>query len=389
MPRYPESDSAIDELSRSVFTALAPRIAALEGEVYPLHAGDTWLEPDPAFDCRTVQAIESVQPHRYSNPHGIPPLLRALVDKVRAKNRIPVEGTENVLVTAGATGALHAVVRTTMSAGDEALLLAPYWPLIRGAVVLAGGVPVEVPLLGDSLSADVVRCALEERLTRRTVAVYVNTPCNPTGWVLATPLLEAIADFARAHGLWIWSDEVYEDYAYSGDHHSIAALAPERTLTVFSFSKAYGVAGYRCGYMVGPRDLVTSARTAAAYIWYSVPTPSQLAAVRALEFGDAWMERARDAYRAAGEDAADRLGVPRPEGGTFLFLDVTRHLDERGLAGFLESCLEDNLVLAPGTSFGSSFDTWVRLCFTCVAPDVVKRGVDRLARRLNTASGAT
>jgi len=365
-----------------VFTALASRVASLEGEVYPLHAGDTWLEPDPVFDYRRVEGSDSVQPHRYSNPHGIPSLLRALVDKARDRNRIPVEGIDNVLVTAGATGALHAVARTTISAGDEALLLAPYWPLIRGAVVLAGGVPVEVPLHGGVADADVVRTALEERLTKRTAAVYVNTPCNPTGWVLTTSVLGAIADFARAHGLWIWSDEVYEDYAYSGDHHSIAELAPERTLTVFSFSKAYGVAGYRCGYLVGPREPVTAARKAAAYIWYSVPTPSQLAAVRALEGGAAWLEDARESYRTVGEAAADCLGVSRPEGGTFLFLDVTSKLDDRGLAGFLEDCLDDNLVLSPGTSFGPSFDSWVRLCFTCVPPDVVRRGVDRLARRL-------
>jgi N-succinyldiaminopimelate aminotransferase len=382
MPRFPTTDPVIDQLPGSVFTALAPRIASLEGEVYPLHAGDTWLEPDPAFDCRAVDTVESVRPHRYSNPHGIPPLLRALVDKIRARNRIPVEGTDNVLVTVGATGALHAAVTATISAGDEALLLAPSWPFIRGAVVLAGGVPVEVPLVAESPDAELVRSALEEKLTKRTAAVYLNTPCNPTGWVFGSPVLEAIADFARTHGLWIWSDEVYEDYAYSGRHRSIAELAPERTLTAFSFSKAYGVAGYRCGYLVGPREPVVAARRAAAYVWYSVPTPSQLAGVRALEFGAAWLERARESYRKAGGEAADRLGVPRPEGGTFLFLDVAPHLDERGLAGFLEDCLDDNLVLTPGTSFGINFDTWVRLCFTCVEPDVVMRGVDRLARRL-------
>ena len=382
MPRYPTTDPVIDQLAGSVFTALAPRIAALEGEVYPLHAGDTWLEPDPAFDWRAVQPDDSVRPHRYSNPHGIPALLRALVEKVRDHNRIPVNGIDDVLVTAGATGALHAAVRATISPGDEALLLAPYWPLIRGAVVLAGGVPVEVPLVGDSPDAGLVRSVLEKRRTSRTAAVYLNTPCNPTGWVFGRPVLEAIVAFARAHGLWIWSDEVYEDYVYSGNHLSIAELAPERTLTVFSFSKAYGVAGYRCGYRVGPREPLTAARRAAAYIWYSVPTPSQLAAVRALDAGDAWLARARESYRRAGEESAARLGVPVPQGGTFLFLDVEQFLDDRGLAGFLEDCLDDNLVLAPGTSFGPSFDTWVRLCFTCVEPDVVKRGVGRLARRL-------
>jgi DNA-binding transcriptional MocR family regulator len=104
--------------------------------------------------------------------------------------------------------------------------------------------------------------------------------------------------------------------------------------------------------------------------------------VRALVDGGEWIERARHAYREVGNLAADRLGVARPDGGTFLFVDVGHRLDRRGLVGFLEDCLEDNLILAPGTSFGASYATWVRICFTCAAPDLVLRGVDRLATRI-------
>jgi len=255
-------------------------------------------------------------------------------------------------------------------------------------VVNAHGVPVEVPVLTGDLSVDSIRRELAGRVSDRTAALYVSTPSNPTGRLLCRELLEGIAEFARAHHLWIWSDEVYEDYAYTDRHVSIGEIAPERTLSVFSFSKAYGLAGYRCGYLAGPSAVMAAARRAATYVWSSAPTPSQLIAVRALCEGGEWVARARQSYREVGDRAADRLGVTRPDGGTFLFVDVGHRLDGRGLIGFLEDCLEDNLILTPGTSFGADYPTSVRLCFTCAAPEVVLRGVDRLATRIGARSRA-
>jgi N-succinyldiaminopimelate aminotransferase len=382
MPRHPQIDPLADELGGSVYSALASRVASLEGEVYPLHIGDTWMEPDPELAPASLGAGGDVRPHRYSDPRGVRSLLGALVDKVRTRNRIAVEGTGNVLVTTGATGALYAAAAASLSRGDEVLVLAPYWPLIRGIVACARAVPVEVPILHRRVDAVAMREALEDRVSSRTAALYVNTPCNPSGWVLDSDVLAAVADFARAHDLWVFADEVYEDYAYLADHISVAAVAPERTLTAFSFSKAYGMAGHRCGYLVGPVGAVSAARRIITYVWYSTPTPSQLLAERALAHGHGWLERARKAYLEVGTMAADRLGLPRPEGSTFLFLDVAHLLDDRGLLGFLDDCLDDNLVLAPGSSFGAFYSTWVRVCYTCVEPERVMRGVDRLAQRL-------
>jgi len=383
MPKHPSLDPMSDRLGGSVYSAVASRIAGLRGEIYPLHIGDTWMDPDPELDWRNVDPRVTPRPHLYSDPGGIVQLRDRLVDKVRERNRIPVGGRENVLITAGATAALAAAAAVIVTPGDEVLVLAPYWPLIRGIVIEARGTPVEVPVLTDpELSADSLRAALEARRSERTVAVYASTPSNPTSRVLPLQMLEAVAEFARAHDLWILSDEVYEDYAYQGTHSSLGELAPERTITAFSFSKAYGMSGYRCGYLVGPPPVIEGARRLATHLWYSTPTPSQHLALRALDVGSRWIERARSAYRDAGEQAAPRLGLPPPGGSQFLFVDVGPSLDERGLLGFLEDCLEDNLVVAPGTSFGPSYGSWVRLCFTCAPPDVVARGVEVLARRL-------
>lgn len=386
MPQHPNLHPTVDMLGGSVFSALTHKISTLEGEIYPLHVGDTWMDPDPQALWATSGDGGPDLPHRYTDPHGNKGLVEAIVEKVRARNGLRISGPENVMVTPGATGALCASSLTTISPGDEVMLLAPYWPLMPGITRVAGGEPVEVPLLPGDLDPDTVVAKLEEKVTDRSAAIYVNTPSNPSGRILQPSVLEAIADFSRRHDLWIWSDEVYEQYSYVGDHLCVANLAPERTLSVFSFSKAYGLAGYRCGYVVGPEEAVSGFRKVGTQVWYSVPTPAQLAVTRLVTGGDDWVAKAHESYRDTGYEAADRLGLPRPEGGTFLFFDVNHLLDERGLMGFLEDCLDDNLVLGPGPSFGPSYQGWARLCFTCSPPDVVLRGVDKLAKRLGVGS---
>jgi N-succinyldiaminopimelate aminotransferase len=159
-------------------------------------------------------------------------------------------------------------------------------------------------------------------------------------------------------------------------------LAPERTFSVHSFSKAFGMAGNRCGFVVGPTATMPDLLKVSTHSFYSTPTASQLAVIRALEGpGDAWVADVKPRYQAAGEHAAQRLGVPAPQGSTFLFLDVAAHLDASGLGGFLTRCADDGLFLAPGPSFGP-YPTHVRICFTAAPPDIVADGVEILARHL-------
>ena len=113
---------------------------------------------------------------------------------------------------------------------------------------------------------------------------------------------------------------------------------------------------------------------------------SILAAVRALTSGGAWLEDARRRYRAAGLAAAAGLGLPAPQGSTFLFLDVTARLDDRGIGGFLADCFEDGVLVAPGGSSGTDYETWIRLCYTAAPPEEVARAIERLARRAGVVS---
>ena len=134
---------------------------------------------------------------------------------------------------------------------------------------------------------------------------------------------------------------------------------------------------------MGPTaDVMRSVRKGTVHHFYSACTASQLAAASVIEHGHAWLSQAVESYRDAGYAAADRLGVDRPEGGTFLFINVAEHLDGRGLHGFLLDCIDRGLILAPGSSCGTQYAEHVRVCFTSAPPDVVARGVDVLATLL-------
>ena len=381
MPRHPHSAPSLADVGGSVFSSLAHRLASHSGEVYPLHVGDTWLEP--AEGCRMEDLTTVAHPgmHRYAPPQGLPALLDAVAERITHRTGVETR-PDNVLIAAGATGALGAVMGAILEPGDEVLIAAPYWPLITGIVRCFRARPVVVPLLGEAHTPAEAASRIRAEVTERTAALYVSTPNNPTGRVIPPAWLEGLVEVCRAEGLWLVSDEVYEDYVYRGEHVWCRALAPERTFSCHSFSKAFGMAGNRCGYVVGPASMAPTLCKVSTHAFYATPTASQLAAVRALDGrGDAWVADVRERYREAGDRAAQRLGVEPPEGSTFLFVDVAERLDERGLRGLLEDAADRGLFLAPGPSFGP-YPHHVRLCFTAAPPEVVGRGVETLAELL-------
>jgi N-succinyldiaminopimelate aminotransferase len=383
MPRPPRIAPAVAAMPGAVYSPLGDRIRARRGPLYPLHVGDTWREPFAGGRMQDLSQASHPEMNRYAPTQGLPALVDAIVESARGRG-IPAE-RDAVLVTGGATAGLSCAVGALVEPGEEVLLLAPFWPLVRGIVQGWRARPVEVPFFDRVDSAEAAVAAVAERASPRTAALYVSTPSNPSGRVLPEAWLEALATWARSAGVWILADEVYGDLVYRGAHASIARFAPERTLTAFSFSKSYGMAGYRVGHLVGPPGPLAEVQKLHVHSTYSAPTPAQLAALAALRDGGAWLAETRALYQRAGDDAARVLGLPEPEGSTFLFLDVHEHLGPRGMLGFLEDVFEDGVVLAPGASSGSDYGGWARLCYTAAPPDEVAVAVRLLARRLAAA----
>jgi aspartate/methionine/tyrosine aminotransferase len=371
MPRPPDYDPSAVRMPGSPFSAA---VLARPPE-FALHVGDSWRAP--AECARTETFVEAEHPglHRYASTQGVPELIEAVATKLRHANALEAD-PENVLITAGATGALSCAIGSLASPGDEILILAPFWPLIRGIVRAFRAAPVEVPFYDRVASAAEAVDAVRARLSPRCVALYVSTPSNPTSRLIPGEWLEALADLARRENLWLLSDEVYEDYAYDGAHVSIGRFAPERTFS--AFSKAYAMAGDRIGYLHGPLAGIRHARKIATHTFYTAPTVGQRAALGALQGAATWLAETRASYRAAGLEAARILGVPAPQGGCFLFLP----LGSRNVGAFLDACLAEGVALAPGSASGEAYADWVRLCYTALPPDRTGEAVRRVAKQL-------
>lgn len=380
MPEHPRLSTFIEAAAASVFSRLRNRAEASGYELAALHLGDTYKDAPEGCRMQDLLSEEIEGLHRYSPVEGQPALLSALAERATLRHgRQTTSG--DVLVTAGATGGLGAAFGAIVDPGDEVIVLTPYWPLITGILRGLHARAVLVPLLpaSDEGQADAALVSrVEAACTDRTVALYLNTPNNPTGRVLNEGLVLRLTDLARRRGLWVVADECYEDYVYAGQHAPARHFAPERTFSVHSFSKAFGMAGNRCGYVVSPPGLTEHLRKVSLHTFYATPTAAQFAALRALDGpGDAFVAATAPVYAEVGRACARLLGIPPPESGTFLFFELSAHLGQRPLIHLLEHLADHGLLLAPGPSFGP-YPSHARLCFTALPPERTLAAVGRL-----------
>lgn len=383
MPRFPKTAASVEGLSDRVFGRLAARAKDHPGPVHPLHIGDTWRLPLEAARAEAQRVAEHSRLHGYAPVQGQPELLDAIIAHLSARGEQLID-RDSVQVTSGATGGLSVITEALLDPGDEVLLPAPFWPLIRGIIAKRGATPVEVPFFDRFRDDDFdAEAALEAAVTERTTAIYLNTPHNPTGAILDDATVAAIAAVAERHDLWILSDEVYEELYFGRvPPKPVWARADYqlRTVAVHSVSKAYGLAGARVGWAHGPHEAMEAIRGVQTFSTYCASRPMQVAATRALVDGGEWLAAARASYEDAAERTAHTLGLPRPDGGTFFFFDVAGKLREgEDTLGLLERCLDAGVLLTPGAASGKDYANWVRLCFTSVAPEELQEALDLLA----------
>jgi N-succinyldiaminopimelate aminotransferase len=387
MPRHPELSSAHLGLSSRVYTSLLALAETHAPEVFALNVGDTYRLP-PA--CARTEALPSDAVHRlynYASVQGEPRLLDAIVSDLARRGR-PVS-RERIQVTAGATSGLDLVCRTLLSAGDDVIVLAPYWPLIRGIISAAGALPLELSCLTRLREPDFdLGAALEDALTARTVALYVNHPHNPTGSVLRAHEIEAIARFVTERGLWLISDEAYERLHFSAQpapalwcHDQLR----QRAVVAHTFSKSFGLAGARVGFVHGPERAMQAIGNLQTFATYCAPRPMQHLVAQALESDETeqWVAEARATYAEAGRATAAALNIPAPESGTFVIFDTRPFLrDGETPAQLLARCARRGVVLTPGAATGAAYADHARLCFTAVAPDALERALSVLRDEL-------
>lgn len=381
MPKPPHASATTATLSDRVFSRLVQKAADRGAEVHPLHVGDTYKMPIEAARAEAQRVQDHDRLHGYAPVQGMPALIDAIVARESARAGRAVD-RQCVQVMSGATAGLSVLCQTILDAGDEVLLPAPFWPLIRGIIAARGAVPVQVPLY-DRLAGLDAEAAFEAAVTERTVALYLNSPHNPTGMILPEAVIDALLRVAERHDLWVIVDEAYSELWFGGEAPAPIWARPElseRAIAVHTFSKNYGFAGGRVGYAHGPSSIMGALRGVQTFQTYCAPRPMQVGAAAALREGDAFLAECRRDYAEAGRRVAAALGVPAPTGGTFVLFDASPYLadDDTTCMPFLERCLEAGVLLTPGGACGEAYARWVRLCFTSVPLPQLDEALEKL-----------
>ncbi|MBL8755986.1 MAG: pyridoxal phosphate-dependent aminotransferase [Planctomycetes bacterium] len=277
-----------------------------------------------------LASIDGGDRQLYTPYAGLPDLRAAIAKKLQRHNGLPYEAN-NVAVCTGSSGAFFAAGMTLIEPGDEVVLFEPFYSYHWTTVPLFGAVPVAVPLDRATLAFD--EAALRRALTKKTRAVVVNTPGNPSGKVWSRAELERLAAVLDGSDVLVLTDEVYEYMCFDGRAHVSPATVPglaERTLTMNSFSKTYSVTGWRIGFLAGPAAIVEKCGIVFDQMEVCAARPMQRGVQRALEqLPDAYYtdlqagyEKKRDAFCAALRDAGFTFLVP--EGAYYVLADYTR-----------------------------------------------------------------
>jgi len=384
MPRYPQLADRSARITGSVYEKYKPRMVAQGHDLVALHIGDSYALPPYQLpvDAGFFAAHPGV--NRYCDTFGIAPLRDAIAEKLREDNRLDVR-REHVLITCGATNALAATMQTLVNPGDDVMILAPHWPFVRGLVHAAGAGVVDVPfytVLDENPLADIGNM-LERALTRDTVAIYLNSPNNPSGKVLTRDQLAAVAGFARANDLWLISDEAYDGMTYDGREHISPASfhdTLERSVSVFTFSKVYMFAGLRLGYAVASPDTIKAINKAMVHQLYSPSTLAQEMMIEPVRTRATWSKRFVQEYETTRNAVAKalRFDAPLPNGAYYFFFDVSKYLRGRSVTDVVNACLDAGVSVAPGEDFGATYGNWLRICFAGESPERVMLGVERL-----------
>jgi aminotransferase len=237
--------------------------------------------PHPVVEA-AIEAIRSGH-NIYTRLDGIAPLREAIAQKFASFNRIDVDPRTQVLVTSGATGAMNAALLALLNAGDECIVLEPFYGYHVSTLRAMRAVPVVVPLAGPEFALDVER--LRSSITPRTRAMVINSPSNPSGKVFSRNELEALAEIAMEHDLFVFTDEMYEYFIYDGAQHISIATIPgmaERTITISGFSKTFSVTGWRLGYLAASERWMTAIAYFHDLIYICAPSPLQHGAAAGL-----------------------------------------------------------------------------------------------------------
>ena len=358
-------------------------IVATMKDVISLGIGEPdFTTPAPIIEAG-IRALHAGATHYTSNA-GLIELRQAVADHIAKAYGVQYDPKGEVIITVGVSEALYLTMTALLNPGEEVIIPTPCFVSYQAEVILAGGVPVEVPTYVED-SFQVKPEAVRAAITPRTKAIFLGYPNNPTGAVYTRTVLEEIARIAEEHDLVVISDELYDQLVYGVEHVCFPSLPGmrQRTVLLGGFSKNYAMTGWRAGFACGPEEIIRGLVRIHQYTIMSAPTMSQMAALEALKNGGEYVVQMRDEYdrrRKLIVNGLNNLGLPtfEPKGAFYAFpnIAVTGMDDETFAQKLLE---EERVACVPGSSFGAGGEGYIR-CSYATAYEKLEEALRRMER---------
>ncbi|MGH7618460.1 MAG: pyridoxal phosphate-dependent aminotransferase [Gemmatimonadaceae bacterium] len=326
-------------------------------------------EPTPEFICRAAGRAALGGHTFYTHTAGTPELREAIATKVRELHGVTYRPSE-IMSTVGGTAGIFTAIRACVGPGDNAVVVSPAYAIFVNGVTMAGGEARSVPLARDGsrfhLDVDRVRAAMDDH----TRLVIVNSPSNPTGWVISVDEQRDVAALAERFGARLLADEVYErlvDDAPIAPSFARVVEDKDRLIVINSFSKTYNMTGWRLGWVQSSESVIRQMYKAAEFITSNASALVQQAGIVALRDGEPFIRELRARYRARRAMVVQALSnvagvsLPAPHGAFYAFPRIEGLTDSSAYA--LDLLRATGVALAPGSAFGSTGEGHVRLCF--------------------------
>lgn len=330
------------------------RIAAEHGALNLAQGFPDFPMPQPLKDAACTAIHADI--NQYAITWGSPPLRLAIAEKYRRWYGMDIDPERHITVTCGATEAMAAVFLALVNPGDEVIVLEPFYENYGPDAILAEATPVFVPLVQPGWTIDEER--LRAAFTKKTKAIIVNTPHNPTGRVLSRDEISLIAELCVEHDVYAFTDEIYEHIRYAGAHHAIATWPgmAERTITISGLSKTFSCTGWRLGYAIAPEKESIAIRKVHDFLTVGAPAPLQAAAAIGMAFDADYYNHLALDYRARRDVMCESLREAGftfsvPEGAYYILADFSQlsDLPDDEFAKWLTA--EVGVATVPGSSF--------------------------------------
>jgi aspartate aminotransferase len=336
---------------------------------------------------------------KYTPVGGIDPLKDAIIEKFRNDNNLNYE-REEIIVSCGAKHSLYNIAQALFSPGDEVLIPSPYWVSYPDQVLLNDAIPIFVKTY-ESDSFMVRPEALESHITKKTKALILNSPSNPTGLIYDKKTLEKIAEVVLRYGIFVVSDEVYEKIVYDGFRHvSIASIDKEikgKTIVVNGLSKSYAMTGWRIGFAAGPKEIIKAMTNIQSQSTSNPTSIAQKAAIEALtgpqDFINTMVSEfdRRRRFLISELNAIPGVSCLAPTGAFYVFPNTSKLYGKsngnRAISSSKDFGLylleEAKVALVHGEAFGD--DNYIRLSYA-TSMDEIKKGVDRIREAVRVLS---